>query len=809
MSPENDVGEFIRKYRKPYDPEIDDYDVPPFRKSFERASKSSKIYNMHMYWTKQDPYVVREFIEHYTEPGDIVLDAMCGTGMTGMATMLCREKRPDGSMGRDGSAPRHAILFDISPACIHIARNYTTPIDPRELEQAYRKLLAKVEPEIRPLYKTRCHNCDNDDAQIANTVLSDVYACPRCGADVLFAGGGRWEAMKRGEKVKTLRCDQCGKEFRKAKAEFVRVEPIEIRVDCPVCKTKGEAKARPLEEDDWRRYVDIEGGIRFSDQLGNQVLEEMKRERGLQEIPTKEPPYWYPRDVKFFGDEPKRNCKRGITHPYQMFSRRNLVALATSWHFIQSVANVRIKQELEFAFTGILFSCSYQYRWAPGYEGGGPRMGTYYIPSIIREMHVGETFARKTRSLSAGIRLLSANKGRDQTSLSQVASAAELPFLPDASVDYAFYDPPYGKNINYSELNLMWEAWLGDLTQTEGEILENEYQHKGREDYERMMTEVLREAFRVLKPGRWLTMVYSYADPSMYRTVQTMAHSAGLVDEGEVLHVNSVSKTKAQLDSDKTQQRFLVINFLKPKKDQERRLPRTEDIEYKVILAVQEFLQGTGGQPRDVIYDQVIKRLFTTVQIEQFDLDEIIRNFFRKVGDRWYAPGMLLRRRLKTDRNGQIKMELERVEYPEEETVIRLQEFLAKHGTVPLAELREYYLREIPWLDSLPEEFFDETVEARFVQEKGRVRLPTLDEQRRMQDVQARYLTRQIHRYLDGSVERPSDEELCEWIEFCYESKLYSEGRRLFREVDAGSVSEDLYIRAKKQAEACRIHMVE
>jgi len=123
-----------------------------------------------MYWTKQDPYVVREFIEHYTEPGDIVLDAMCGTGMTGVAVMLCREKRPGDSMGPDGSAPRHTILFDISPACIHIARNYTTPIDPRELEQAYRELPAKVQPEIRPLYKTRCHNCGNEDAQIANTI---------------------------------------------------------------------------------------------------------------------------------------------------------------------------------------------------------------------------------------------------------------------------------------------------------------------------------------------------------------------------------------------------------------------------------------------------------------------------------------------------------------------------------------------------------------------------------------------------------------------------------------------------------------
>lgn len=212
------LTEFIKKYGKPYDPKTDDYEVGPFQKSFDNASKSSAIYNMHMYWTKQDPYVVKQFIEHYTKPGDIVLDAFCGTGMTGVAAMMCG---------------RHAILTEISPACIHIARNYTTPIEPHILERAYYRLREKVEPEIRPLYKTMCHNCKNLDAHIANTILSDVLRCPRCNAEILYAGSGRWAKMKRGEKFRKILCQNCGYEFTKAKAQFVRVEPIEIRVDCP------------------------------------------------------------------------------------------------------------------------------------------------------------------------------------------------------------------------------------------------------------------------------------------------------------------------------------------------------------------------------------------------------------------------------------------------------------------------------------------------------------------------------------------------------------------------------------------------
>ena len=60
----SDLSEFIKKYGKPYDSDTDNYDVPPFQENIDNASKSSALYNMHMYWTKQDPYVVKRYIEN-------------------------------------------------------------------------------------------------------------------------------------------------------------------------------------------------------------------------------------------------------------------------------------------------------------------------------------------------------------------------------------------------------------------------------------------------------------------------------------------------------------------------------------------------------------------------------------------------------------------------------------------------------------------------------------------------------------------------------------------------------------------------
>jgi hypothetical protein len=799
----NDIAEFIKKYGKPYDLETDNYDVPPFQENIDNASKSSAIYNMHMYWTKQDPYVVKRYIEHYTKPGDIVLDAFAGTGMTGVAAMM---------------AGRHAILCEISPACIHIAKNYTTPIDPHILKSSWWKLREKIEPEIRPLYKTRCHNCRNTDAQIANIILSDVLCCPRCNAEVLYAGDGRWEQMKRGEKFKKIRCSNCKAEFTKANADFVRVEPIEIRVDCKACRVKGEAKAKLLDEEDWELYISIEGGPmkvihegedewsgykfepveRFLDDLGTKVYQKMLQHRGVDCILPDEVPYWYPKDVKFFGKEPMRNHKRGITHPYQMFSRRNLIALSIFWHYINGVEDEKVQEKLRFAFTANLFNVSIMYKWRTTGKGG-VRAGTLYIPSVIQDMQTWAGFCDKVAIAIAQV----------PTSYSSgcclgLAHAQNLSVLQSASIDYAYYDPPYGANINYSELNTMWEAWLGELTDTHGEIIENEAQGKGRIEYEAMMTQALREAYRVLKLGRWLSIIYSYTDPSMYRTVQKMAHEAGFVDEGEVLHVNSTMKTKSQLDSDKTQQRFLVINFKKPKNGERKQLGRSEDIELQVIQVIQEFLTKHSGRRRDQIYDEVIKRLFSSVQIEKFDLDEILKNFFRKVGNEWFAPGTLIERRKGDQKQGEL-WEEPVPEHPEKEVILRLQDFLRDYHIVPYSELREFYLRK---LNIVIEKDFDDLVNENFIVDKGKVRLPKVEEQLRMQDITVHYTKRVIAQFLDGRLNRaPTGPEIYEWIQFCYKHELYKEGLQLFGVLDESSMPSDAYKKIKKIVEVCRIRM--
>src|SRR5262249_42188577 len=56
------------------------------------TTKATAIYNMHTYWSKKPHDAIRQYIRHYTQSGDIVLDPFCGSGGTALAALLENRK---------------------------------------------------------------------------------------------------------------------------------------------------------------------------------------------------------------------------------------------------------------------------------------------------------------------------------------------------------------------------------------------------------------------------------------------------------------------------------------------------------------------------------------------------------------------------------------------------------------------------------------------------------------------------------------------------------------------------------------------
>ena len=199
-----DLAAFIAEHAHPYDAATDTYRRAPFAQP-TKAGKNTAIYNAHSYHTKVPPLGIVPYIEHYTEPGDLVLDPFCGSGMTGVAALM---------------TGRHAILNDLSPAAVHIARNYCTPVDVAALRAEFERIKAAVKEEFDWLYGTTCDRCGGP-ATIQYTIWSDVFECGRCGAELVL-----WDVAVDGESGKVredFACPHCGADWRKAQAALAEV----------------------------------------------------------------------------------------------------------------------------------------------------------------------------------------------------------------------------------------------------------------------------------------------------------------------------------------------------------------------------------------------------------------------------------------------------------------------------------------------------------------------------------------------------------------------------------------------------------
>ena len=157
------------------DDSVNGYTRDPFAADVSEG-KNDPIYNAHSYHTKVPHKAIMRYILHYTDPGDIVFDGFCGTGMTGVAAQLCGDKRAVESLGYhvdatgvvyDGQTPisrlgpRKAVLVDLSPAATFIAYNYNTPVDVAAFEAEAKRILAEVEEECGWMYETWHPHCDH------------------------------------------------------------------------------------------------------------------------------------------------------------------------------------------------------------------------------------------------------------------------------------------------------------------------------------------------------------------------------------------------------------------------------------------------------------------------------------------------------------------------------------------------------------------------------------------------------------------------------------------------------------------------
>jgi len=187
-------------------------------------------------------------------------------------------------------------------------------------------------------------------------------------------------------------------------------------------------------------------------------------------------------------------------------------------------------------------------------------------------------------------KLVEAFKHIDSHCVISTQSITQGTTMPPESVDYIFIDPPFGANLTYSELSSLWEQWLKVWTDNAPEAIENSVQQKGINEYRLLMRACFREAYRVLKPGRWMTVEFSNTKASVWNSIQEALAESGFI----VAHVSALDKHQGSFKAVTTPtavKQDLVISAYKPDGDFENKFQE----EFVPEEGVWDFVRATSN----------------------------------------------------------------------------------------------------------------------------------------------------------------------------------------------------------------------
>jgi len=545
------------------------------------VGKNDPLYFAHFYSTKVPPRAIVPYILHYSNPGELVFDGFCGTGMTGVAAQLC-----DYVLDKNKKGKRRAILNDLSPAATFIASG-TNAIHSikknldfiqdiiREVEEKYKAVLTTKhtgwkrgvsDPSLR---KNHIEPRSSQLGKINYTVWSDVFLCPSCGNelvywDMIFAGPGN-------PILKTTQCPSCSGEVSIRSLERI----YETLFDTELEKTIRQAKQVPVL-------------INYS--FGKKRFEKHPDKEDLikiQSIQDKSLPGNVPIVELQDGFNTQQPIKsHGFTHVHHFFTKRNLLLLSEIWGRFNNIDNPIARNSALYILTGAIQRICRLNRYMPSHDRHvGPLSGTLYVSQITAEIPTTNYMMSRIKD----IRRIKTDLTGEQVYIT-TQSSTDLSNIPDESIHYIFTDPPFGGNLNYSELNILVEAWLKVSTNSQKEAVVNKVQDKKVEDYQRLMEASFREFYRILKSGRWITVEFHNSQNLIWMAIQEALGKAGFI-VSDVRILDKKKGTTKQLSYSSAVKQDLVISAYKPTKTFEKEFQTKASTLEGVWAFVRQYLE--------------------------------------------------------------------------------------------------------------------------------------------------------------------------------------------------------------------------
>ena len=458
------------------------------------------------------------------------------------------------------------------------------------------------------------------------------------------------------------------------------------------------------------------------------------------------------------GDESRRNDPLGMTHAQHFYTRRNLLTLGAFWSGSASKSK-RSEMGLKLSHSAANQYASLMRRFRPDGKGGGPLSGTLYVSSISTPPNVTLTIGRNAKGIVNAFEAVSATDGV----FVNTGSAAKIS-ASENSIDYIFTDPPFGGNLMYSELNFLWEAWLNVFTNNVPEAITSGTQNKGLAEYQELMTRCFAEYYRVLKPGRWMTVEFHNSANAIWNSIQDALENAHFVladirvldkKQGSFKQVNSAAAVKSDL----------VISCYKPRTEWENRFASHAGEAAGVV----DFLRGhlemlpvaplngrgqlerVAERTRFLLFDRMVGyhlQRGARIPLSAAEFYGLLEAEFVSRDDLYFLPTQAARYdalRVKND------VEPLSLWVKDERSAVQWVRAQLNEAPQTLGELTPAFMQELAALEAYEERFeLRDLLKENFIEEGGVWRVPNPDRERDIELLRVKGLLATFEGYVDG-----------------------------------------------------------
>ncbi|MDT4896816.1 MAG: hypothetical protein QOH25_1893 [Acidobacteriota bacterium] len=770
------LSAFVESFQ--HEGNLDGYAINPINQIIT-GRKSDPLYMLHSYWAKKPFDAIRTFIEHFTEEGDIVLDPFLGSGSTVLVAALCG---------------RNAIGADVSPSAMKIACGYCNDHPFNELIRLRDALLSDIWKEIGWLFQLK-------DKYIRSIVISEKFRCVKCFRTVSVAEMGLED--QRDE------CPYCEEKVNTRTLTYLKNSASPFSVDIQDAKISHRASDSFI--------------VGQSTKYDQAFADLYKRIEEAPEINLPSDRLIPQRLIDLGG----RLQSSGTLSTSQLHSKRQRLMLSGIRRIInQKQCSFSGKKSLEFIFSSILLNATQMYRVRKG--GGGGVAGAYYVPPVRRETNAYRVFAEKFDDLLKAQKFYPIDGIGEKIALSR-QSAGDLSNIPSNSIDYIFTDPPYADTMPFAALNAVYDYWFEtDSTYTAFEAI--------GDDWIDIMSAFFKEAYRVLKPGRWLSLCYHDTSEGTWVKVQDLAAEAGLISDtvNKAVGIDAKQKAYQQTVGDKVTKRDLVINFRKPKPGETTAsltITGEEDdttFNEKVYVIIRDYLITNPGSSKDRIYDEVVSRMVSAGIMEAHDFNELLTQIAMEVreplsGNAPDDQGHNVSISSRTGRWYLKETEMAVVDSAEsakeDAAAASIKSFITEHLTkhrgaegVHYGDLFEHFVYTVK--DKTRRPLAEWLLDYFYKTDEGTYRLPASDEEEELKrQGRASGTNRRIKRYIAylqqgvavPEKERPNDATLAEWIRSAKRSGMYEAGKILYEKggLNLDDLPEDLMVKVEEDYQVC------